>query len=241
MHNIYLQFGAQIYNKQQGFDPIVQDIFVHCDETVGKAIADAYDALPRYDSSNIAVCIAYTHFAVEVCDQFTFLTKTMGITVEPWQHPGQPYNNSAGMMADVANNMHLYVFAGGTDHALLGYTHTASHWNINVKFRAVHDLFGHAAEGYQFGPRGEENAWLAHSQMFSPLAQKALTTETRGQNAWFNFGSHNYSPDGKRRALSPAQQPFAVQKIALLPDEFTNWQSVLSAYLADQQSRGSAA
>ncbi len=90
-------------------------------------------------------------------------------------------------------------------------------------------------------PRGEENAWLAHSQMFSPLAQKALTTETRGQNAWFNFGSHNYSPDGKRRALSPAQQPFAVQKIALLPDEFTNWQSVLSAYLADQQSRGSAA
>ncbi len=125
MHNIYLQFGAQIYNIQQGFAPIVQDNYVPCDETVGKAIADAYDALPLYDTSTIEACIAYTHFAVEVCDQFTFLTKTMGITVEPWQHPGQPYNNSAGMMADVANNMHLYVFAGGTDHALLGYTHTA--------------------------------------------------------------------------------------------------------------------
>jgi len=241
MQNTYVQYGAQIYNKQHGLDPIVQDIFVHCDETVGKAIAHAYDALPLYDTSTIETSIAYTHFAVEVCDQFAFITKTLGITVEAWQHPGQPYNNSAGMMAVVADNMHLYVFAGGTDHALLGYTPTARHWNINVKFRAVHDLFGHAAEGYQFGPRGEENAWLAHSQMFSPLAQKALTTETRGQNAWFNFGRHNYSPDGKRRALSPAHQPLAVQKIALLPDAFTNWQSVLTAYLADQQTKGSAA
>jgi hypothetical protein len=241
MHNPYLQYGAQIYNKQHRFDSIVQGFYVPCNETVGKAIAHAYDALPLYDSSNIQVSIAYTHFAVEVCDQFTFLTKTMGITIEPWQNPGQPYNNSAEMFADVADHLHLSVFAGGTDHALLGYTPTASHWSINVKFRAVHDLFGHAAEGYQFGPRGEENAWLAHSQMFSALAQKALTTETRGQNAWFNFGRHNYNPDGKRLTLSPAHKPFAVQKIALLPDEFTNWQSVLSAYLADQQSRGSAA
>jgi hypothetical protein len=241
MPNTYLQYGAQVYNKQQGFAPIVQGMYAPCDEAVGKAIADAYDALPLYDSSTIEVCIAYTHFAVEVCDQFTFLTKTLGITVALWQHPGQPYNNSAEMFADVANHLHLYVFAGVTDHALLGYTPTANHWNINVKFRAVHDLFGHAAEGYQFGPRGEENAWLAHSQLFSPLAQKALTTETRGQNAWFNFGRHNYRPDGKRRALSPAHKPFAVQKIALLPGEFTNWQSVLTASLADQQTLGRTA
>ena len=241
MHNSYLQHAAQIYNKQHGFAPIVQGIYVSCDETVGKAIANAYEALPLHDLSNIHVCIAYTLFAVEVCDQFAFITKTLGISVEPWQNPGQPYNNSAEMFADVANHMHLYVFAGGTDHALLGYTESASCWSINVKFRAVHDLFGHAAEGYQFGPRGEENAWLAHSQMFSPLAQKALTTETRGQNAWFNFGKHNYSPDGKRLPFSPAQKPFAVQKIALLPDEFTDWQAVLTAYLADHQSMGRVA
>ncbi len=241
MHNSYLQYGAQIYNKQHGLAPIVQGIYVPCDETIGKAIANAYEALPLYDLSNIQVCIAYTLFAVEVCDQFTFATKTLGITIEPWQNSGQPYNNSSEMFADVANNMHLYVFVGGTDHTLLGHTVNSSLFSINVKFRAVHDLFGHAAEGYQFGPRGEENAWLAHSQMFSPLAQKALTTETRGQNAWFNFGRHNYGQDGKRLALSPAQKPFAAQKIALLPDEFTNWQAVLEASPADEQTRGRAA
>ena len=133
------------------------------------------------------------------------------------------------MFSDVEKHLHLYVFVGGSPHALLGYA-DPTRLSINVKFRAVHDLFGHAAEGYQFGARGEENAWLVHSQMFSPLAQKALTTETRGQNAWFNFGRHNYNHDGNRLALAPSQKPFAKQKIALLPNEFTNWQGVLTAF-----------
>jgi len=235
MQNVYLQAGAQIYNKRNGLPPIKQGVYVPCDETQGKAIANAYDVLPLYDLSNIEVCIAYTLFAVEVSDMFVFATQTLGIIVEPWKKEGQPYKNSAEMCTDVERNLHLYVFVGGTDHALLGYADT-SRLSINVKFRAVHDLFGHAAEGYQFGPRGEENAWLVHSQMFSPLAQKALTTETRGQNAWFNFGKHNYDHEGKRLALSPSQKPFAKQKIALLPDAFTNWQCVLTVFFAENTS-----
>jgi hypothetical protein len=235
MHNRHLQAGAQLYNKQNGLAPIVQDVYVPCDEAVGRAIADAYYALPVYDLSNIEVSLAYTYFAVEVCDQFAFVTKTLGINVEPWPHPGQPYDNSAEMCRDVADNMHLYVFAHGADHALLGHT-DPGRMSINVKFRAVHDLFGHAAEGFQFGPRGEENAWLVHSQMYTPLAQKALTTETRGQNAWFNFGRHNYDANGRRLALPPSQKPFAVQKIALLPPEFTDWQSVLETFLQGQRA-----
>jgi hypothetical protein len=226
--NVYLQAGAQIYNKRNGLPPIKQGVYVPCDETQGKAIASAYDALPLCDLSNIEVCIAYTLFAVEVSDMFVFATQTLGITIEPWKKEGQPYKNSIEMCTDVERNLHLYVFVGGTDHALLGYADTLR-LSINVKFRAMHDLFGHAAEGYQFGARGEENAWLVHSQMFSPLAQKALTTETRGQNAWFNFGRHNYDHDGNRLALAPSQKPFAKQKIALLPDEFTNWQCILTS------------
>ncbi len=233
--NVFLQAGAQIYNKRNGLPCIIQGMYGPCDETQGKAIANAYDALPLYDLSTIEVCIAYTLFAVEVCEMFAFATQTLGITVEPWRKEGQPYKNSAEMCTDVERNLHLYVFVGGTDHALLGYADT-SRLSVNVKFRAVHDLFGHAVEGYQFGARGEENAWLVHSQMFSPLAQKALTTETRGQNAWFNFGRHNYDHDGNRLALSPSQKPFAQQKIALLPDEFTNWQCVLTSSLAENTS-----
>lgn len=83
------------------------------------------------------------------------------------------------------------------------------------------------AEGYGFGPRGEENAWLTHSQMFSPVAQKAMTTETRGQSAWVNFGGHNYDADGRHRHTPLANRPYATQKAALLPDACCDWQRVL--------------
>jgi hypothetical protein len=241
MHNTYLQHGAQIYNKLNGLPPLVQGFYIPVSEPVGRAIADAYDSLPLYDTSNLDVCLAYTQFAIEVCDQFAFVTKTLGITVEPWQKSGQPYYYSAEMCLDVLYHMHLYVFVGGTDHALLGYTADPDRLSVNVKFRAVHDLFGHAAEGFQFGPRGEENAWLAHSQMYTPLAQKALTTETRGQNAWFNFGRHTYDHAGKRLSIPPQERPFAVQKIALLPEQFTDWHSVLNRYQSEQQTTHSAA
>jgi len=88
---------------------------------------------------------------------------------------------------------------------------------MNDKLRAVHDLFGHDEGGFQFGPRGEENAWLKHSRMFPPEAIPALTTETKGQNSWVNFGKHVREAEGK---IAPADRPFAEQKAGLLPKEF---------------------
>jgi hypothetical protein len=79
-------------------------------------------------------------------------------------------------------------------------------------FRGVHDFFGHAMHGYAFGPRGEENAWIEHSKMFSPLARWALTTETRAQNSWVNFGPYSDLPVDKR--------PYAEQKVGILPVRF---------------------
>jgi hypothetical protein len=54
-------------------------------------------------------------------------------------------------------------------------------------FRAVHDFYGHAVHGNQFGAKGEEIAYGAHSQMFSPLARIAMASETRGQNSFVNY------------------------------------------------------
>jgi hypothetical protein len=59
--------------------------------------------------------------------------------------------------------------------------------NQTEQFRAVHDLFGHGVYGNEFGPKGEELAFGAHSQMYSPLARIALATETRGQNSVVNY------------------------------------------------------
>jgi len=83
----------------------------------------------------------------------------------------------------------------------------------NDLFRAVHDAFGHGLEGAGFRARGEENAWQAHARLFTGPALAALTTETRGQNSWLNFG-----PFGEQnRNASVEETTFADQKTGLLP------------------------
>ena len=72
-------------------------------------------------------------------------------------------------------------------------------------FRAVHDIFGHVAQGHDFSEPGEESAWNVHRQMMSPEAVPAMTTETRGQTSWF------FNHGGK-----PGE--FAEQKAGTLPD-----------------------
>jgi hypothetical protein len=91
----------------------------------------------------------------------------------------------------------------------------------NFKFRAVHDYYTHAAHGFEFGPRGEENAWLAHRQMFSPKAIPALTNETRGQNSWVNYG-----PYGEHNRTNPKDTVFAPQKGYMIPEHYSRKETV---------------
>ena len=161
----------------------------------------------------------------DIDDQWNFATQKMGITMEPWTEEGQPYKNSKEMAADVKNNHHLYFFQGGdmpADHPLA--ENAGQGLTYNDKLRAVHDLFGHAANENQFGPAGEERAWQEHRQMFSPEAVPAVTTETRGQNSWVNSGKHlrdaagNIPAKGEPGHVPPAERPYAEQKAGLLPE-----------------------
>jgi len=77
----------------------------------------------------------------------------------------------------------------------------------------VHDYYGHCKDGFGMRADGEENAWRSHSAMFSPLARRAMTSETRGQNSWVNFGPHAE----KNRTASAADTVYADQKVGLLP------------------------
>lgn len=179
-------------------------------------IASLYDKLPGYDASDVTRQ-AYTDLAEEVHNQWDHALRS-GYSFEPWDREGQPYATSKEMQKDVAINRHLYFFTGGEPHPYLSQV-TSSGFSYNDMLRAIHDLFGHAAEGYQFGARGEENAWLHHSQMFTYMAQRALTTETRGQNSWFNYGPYSNLPRPER--------PFATQKVALLPEYVSTWDYLL--------------
>jgi hypothetical protein len=212
----FVQAGIQLYAHEAGLPAVVEGHYLAVDEARARLIAQAYEALPNVDSSP-ETKQAYKALAVEVVKQYFFATNELHMVLEPWESGGQPYASSAEMQADVSKH-HLYFFTGGEPHPALGVA-VYDGLTFNDLFRAVHDLFGHAAEGYQFGPRGEENAWLHHSQMFSPLAQRALTTETRGQNSWVNFGPYSHLPVTER--------PYARQKAALLPAWCCDWQAVL--------------
>lgn len=84
----------------------------------------------------------------------------------------------------------------------------------NDLFRAVHDAFGHSMEGSGFRARGEENAWQAHVRLFTGSAVAAITSETRGQNSWLNYGPHGE----KNRSAKVEDTIFAEQKTGLMPE-----------------------
>lgn len=169
-------------------------------------IAAAYDALPTGRTSDPAAEQSYAIFRREMIDQFNMLP----VRVERWGREGQPYANSQEMFADIIVHGRLFVFTGGEDHPFITR-------DENVQFRAVHDYYGHFLGRFQFGPKGEFNAWKAHCQMFGPEAIPALTAETLGQNCWVNFGSFRHLP--------PQQRPYADQKASLLPQDV--WQKLL--------------
>ena len=163
-----------------------------------------------------------------------------GIKIEPYEGKGEPYGSSAEMMKDVQDNKHLYFLRtegnfgndendlARVDQPLLkksGVTINGHDLLVNDVFRAVHDYFGHTQQGYQFGPRGEFNAWRSHSKMYSEAAQGAVAAETLAQNAWVNFGKHLRREDGsipkkgEQGYVPPQERPFGEQKNFVVPSE----------------------
>lgn len=216
--NTGLRNTANAYCDFIGIDRPIQGHYVKVNEQFAEAIAVQYSALAADRSDNPKVRAAYTALLNELIYQWQVL-QGFGWIMEPWTEDGQPYANSEEMRRDVQIYNHLYFFTGGEPHPFLDSVVPETGYTGNEMLRAVHDMFGHAAEGYSFGPRGEENAWIHHSMMFSPLAQLALTTETRGQNSWVNFGPHRHLP--------PSERPYADQKVALLPLWCCDWRSAL--------------
>jgi len=187
---------------------------------------------------------AYQSFTEQIVAQAKEILNS-GIDVEPFTGKGEPYANSAAMVEDLVKNNHLYFLkssggfggapAGGEvlslNNLMLKPSGIRLHGydlDVNEVTRFVHDFFGHSAEGNQFGPRGEFNAFLKHSQFFTPEAQKALIAELLMQAGWFFGGRHIRRPDGsipkvgESDYISPANRPFIEPKNLLPSDELAN-------------------
>lgn len=162
----------------------------------------AYRNSIRTATEDLALRNSYGHLRQELGEQYGFMTKPaseggLGIQVETT--PYDPYHTAAEMAQDVATNHRVRVMATDTTgpHAFLSNEE-------NDQFRAVHDVLGHAATGRGFSRNGEEAAYLAHSQLFSPQARSALASETRGQNSYLNYGPGGFPEQGAKLVGMPA-------------------------------------
>jgi hypothetical protein len=204
-----LHKGAEQYSRAYNLPVFSVDYarVVVCSER-GKRMGAVYLAAPTVDRVALP---AYEAFRHETARQFDYLARPVshgGLGLVVRVSRVNPYTDADAMHRDIRDHGQLTVWATsecGNPHPFLTNTE-------NDMFRAVHDAFGHGATGRGFDPGGEEAAWLKHSQMYTPLARRAMTTETRGQNS-----ALVYYGDGRH---------FPRQKVCLLPPEFADPRSI---------------
>lgn len=166
--------GKAAYMAERGLESHGIDFAtVTVDPQMQRDLAAAYNAMPMSDPEAFA---AYDQLAVQVDEQYRYLTETLGVKVEFTDQ--DPYVDGESMRRDLEENGRLMVLRTSAtgSHAYL------TDWQ-NDQFRAVHDAFGHAAIGRGFDRNGEEAAYQSHAEMFQGDAVRALASETRGQNA----------------------------------------------------------
>ena len=195
----------------------------HMPELIAKHGAKDYDDLVKK---------SYSAVAAETGKQF----KTLPIKTT--FHDGElTYPSSGHMLRDVLLHHHLSVFKGGDRHEFLHNVDPENGLNENEKFRAVHDFYGHAIHGNQFGPKGEEVAWEHHKKMFSPLAALAMSAETRGQNSFVNYSGANLELQKKmeetrkerKTAINAGDSKTASEKSAHLGHLGSQWEYAKNA------------
>ena len=174
--------GMNRWQAEQGLDVIPTGVGdVHCDLAEADAAGRAFESTPD-QSSDPHVQACYDDFKRQSEEMFDFMTKPeseggMGITVT-FTNEKDPYPSAEAQSGDLRDNKHLYIESG------LGGEHSASMSTEEYdRFRAVHDVFGHAAIGGGFDRHGEYQAWLVHSMMYTEPGRSAMSTEYHGVNS----------------------------------------------------------
>jgi len=227
---------AERYAASAGINLQRQDTFAEVDPERAARIADAYAEM-KHDPQDPKVAEAYQNMIEQTLAQYKALVADGyefyfidASTAEGKAYASSPFN----AILELRNDKRMGVFATDdgfgtgeafdpTDNPMLA--ETGFEWTMgpdgapqtayaNDVFRAVHDAFGHGLEFAGFRARGEENAWQAHVRMFTGSAVAAVTTETRGQNSWLNYGPYGVA----NQTASVADTVFADQKTGLMPD-----------------------
>lgn len=218
------------YAAENNIPYVAQGEFVNVDPAFGARVAEAYDQM-KDQPNDPAVKAAYADMIRQTKAQYDALVQD-GYTFF-FIDPASGYGDSpVTALEDLRLNKRMGIFptdegfgsdenATFDDNPLLeksGETWANEDGSpkdvlYNDLFRAVHDAFGHGLEGSGFRARGEENAFQAHIRLFVGPARGAMTSETRGQNLYLNYGPHGEN----NQTASVEDTKFADQKIGVMP------------------------
>jgi hypothetical protein len=153
------------------------------DPAAAREVAAAYlDAPERRDALTAA---AYARLVTESSGLFALITSPdrpdpvqVFFTTCP-----MPYRDAQELIASVTDDRILEVTTVAIDadrrHPLMD----SGQGKAYDRFRAVHDVLGHARLRLGFDRDGEFAAWLSQERLHSPLARRALATELHGQHS----------------------------------------------------------
>lgn len=204
----FVQAGAERFVAARGGRYRVPRPDLQNRGALGLARALAYENEPHLSDRAVE---SYGHFKSDLDDQYNFMTGHMpaGMAVKVEAVPHDPYPSPDDMRNDLAQNRRIKVFAtdaeGSSPNAVLS-------TEENDRFRAVHDVFGHAGPGSSFSRNGEEIAYQSHAQMFRPEALPALRSETRGQNSAMIYRNAGVFPDEQRAVALPSDRDLRVAR-----------------------------
>jgi hypothetical protein len=153
------------------------------DPAAAHEIAAAYIDTPSRPRPGVAA--AYAQLATESDRFFRRITSPdrpdrvhVAFTACP-----TPYATASELIESVRHDRVLEVVAAATEpdghHPLMGCEVGGAY----DRFRAVHDVVGHARLRLGFDRDGEFTAWRSQERFHSPLARRALATELHGRHS----------------------------------------------------------
>ena len=200
----FIADGIDRWQTEHGLPPLPDDLIdTPVDLEEADDVARFFENAPDM-SADPDVRAAYEDFKAQSAEQWDFMTRPeseggMGITVD-FTDQVDPYATAEEQRNDLEQNHHLTIQSGlGGDHSG---TMTQEEYD---RFRAVHDVFGHAGIGSGFDRHGEYEAWLVHAAMYRGQGRRAMSTEYHGVNSAMWTGAPGSPGTGKS---------------VLLPDEF---------------------
>ena len=229
---LYLSYNKNINNPKQ----LVTNK-VDAPESYLKEIADFYEGA-KHQPNHPTIQLSYDSLINETLAQYQHMIDG-GIIPKIYigsKSKPEPYVSSGHMMNDVANNKSLKFLKTNLDdlppdHPLAqpsGIILDGQELIMNDVFRVVHDFYGHTPNGFQFGPKGEYNAFRSHANMYSDASIPALANETLFQNAWVNYNKSMRREDGTVPKpndpdfIPQNERPFADQKVILFDESLLN-------------------